>query len=134
MGVDLILATPGDRLRSHAAAAHARCQPQLPRTRRPPGPRDALASSMASYRAAERRTSPVAIEASTARLLTDVFLTAARHHIDLPAVLDEVHRANMSKLDADGQPILRDDGKVLESDRYRPPDVASVLAITTSAA
>jgi len=42
--------------------------------------------------------------------------------------LDEVHRANMSKLGADGQPVLRDDGKVLKSERYSPPDVAAVVA------
>jgi hypothetical protein len=39
-----------------------------------------------------------------------------------------VHRANLSKLDADGQPVLRSDGKVIKSALYRPPDIATVLA------
>lgn len=54
--------------------------------------------------------------------------TAVTYGIDLDAVLAEVHRANMSKLDADGRPVLRADGKVLKSARYRAPDVATVLA------
>lgn len=40
----------------------------------------------------------------------------------------EIQRSNMSKLDANGQPIYREDGKVLKSDRYFRPDIAAVLA------
>lgn len=54
--------------------------------------------------------------------------TAACYGIDLDAVLAEVHRANMTKLDARGRPVLRADGKVLKGPNYRPPDVAGVLA------
>lgn len=35
----------------------------------------------------------------------------------------EVHKSNMSKLDANGNPIYREDGKVLKSSRYEPPDM-----------
>ena len=48
--------------------------------------------------------------------------------IPLPEVIAEIHRANLSKLDADGRPIYREDGKVLKGPAYRPPDVAGVLA------
>jgi predicted HAD superfamily Cof-like phosphohydrolase len=53
--------------------------------------------------------------------------TALAYGIPLDAVLAEVHRANMSKLDTDGKPLLREDGKVLKSELYRAPDVAAVL-------
>lgn len=43
-------------------------------------------------------------------------------------VFEEIQRSNMSKLDANGQPIYREDGKVLKSDRYFKPDIAGVLA------
>ena len=43
------------------------------------------------------------------------------------ALFDEVHRSNMSKLDHNGAAIHRADGKVLKSDRFRPPDLARVL-------
>jgi hypothetical protein len=33
----------------------------------------------------------------------------------------------MSKLDHNGRPVLRADGKLLESADYEPPDVAGVL-------
>jgi predicted HAD superfamily Cof-like phosphohydrolase len=42
-------------------------------------------------------------------------------------VFEEIHRSNMSKLDADGKPVRREDGKVLKSDLYFPPDIAAVL-------
>ena len=48
------------------------------------------------------------------------------HKID--EVFREIQRSNMSKLDAEGKPIYRDDGKVLKSDRYFKPDIASGLA------
>ncbi|MEM9024918.1 MAG: nucleoside triphosphate pyrophosphohydrolase family protein [Bacteroidota bacterium] len=42
-------------------------------------------------------------------------------------VFAEIQRSNMSKLDADGNPIYREDGKVLKSDRYFKPDIRSIL-------
>ena len=39
----------------------------------------------------------------------------------------EVHRSNMSKLDDQGQPILREDGKVLKGPNYTPPDLKSIV-------
>ncbi|MBL0746727.1 nucleoside triphosphate pyrophosphohydrolase family protein [Nocardioides sp. G10] len=53
--------------------------------------------------------------------------SALTYGIDLDAVIREVHRSNMSKLDVNGQPLLRSDGKVLKSTRYSPPALASVL-------
>lgn len=43
------------------------------------------------------------------------------------AVFEEIQRSNMSKLDADGNPIFREDGKVLKSDKYFRPDIKKVL-------
>ncbi|MGD1884597.1 MAG: hypothetical protein ACFB11_20200 [Paracoccaceae bacterium] len=41
----------------------------------------------------------------------------------------EVHSSNMSKLAADGRPVLRDDGKVLKGPGFRQPDLASLLQV-----
>lgn len=41
----------------------------------------------------------------------------------------EVHRSNMSKLDGEGQPIYRPDGKVLKSDLFSEPDLRKILEI-----
>jgi predicted HAD superfamily Cof-like phosphohydrolase len=42
-------------------------------------------------------------------------------------VFQEIQRSNMSKLDKDGKPIYREDGKVLKSELYFKPDIASIL-------
>ena len=42
-------------------------------------------------------------------------------------VFTEFHRSNMSKLDENGKPIYREDGKVMKSNRYFKPDIKTVL-------
>ncbi len=42
-------------------------------------------------------------------------------------VYQEIQRSNMSKLDANGKPIYREDGKVMKSELYFKPDIASIL-------
>ncbi len=42
-------------------------------------------------------------------------------------VFEEIQRSNMSKLDENGRPIYREDGKVMKSSRYFKPDIQSVL-------
>ena len=48
----------------------------------------------------------------------------------LEAMFDEVHASNMSKLDIDGNPIYREDGKVLKSDLYFKPNLQTILKPT----
>jgi predicted HAD superfamily Cof-like phosphohydrolase len=45
----------------------------------------------------------------------------------MAAVFEEIQRSNMSKLDENGNPIYREDGKVLKSKNYFKPDIASIL-------
>ncbi len=42
-------------------------------------------------------------------------------------VFEEIQRSNMSKLDANGEPIYREDGKVLKGPNYFKPDIESIL-------
>lgn len=42
-------------------------------------------------------------------------------------VFEEIHRSNMSKLDANGKPIYREDGKIMKSELYFLPDIENVL-------
>ncbi len=42
-------------------------------------------------------------------------------------VFEEIQRSNMSKLDRDGKPIYREDGKVLKGPNYFRPDIKGVL-------
>jgi len=45
----------------------------------------------------------------------------------LDEALNRVHESNMSKLDEDGKPIYREDGKVLKGPNYKPPDLSDLL-------
>lgn len=42
-------------------------------------------------------------------------------------VFEEIQRSNMSKLGDDGEPIYREDGKVLKGPNYFKPDIVSIL-------
>ncbi|MDO5104554.1 nucleoside triphosphate pyrophosphohydrolase family protein [Capnocytophaga sp.] len=42
-------------------------------------------------------------------------------------VFNEIHRSNMSKLDENGKPIYREDGKVMKGANYFPPDIQKII-------
>ena len=48
-----------------------------------------------------------------------------QHKIE--AVFEEIQRSNMSKLGEDGQPIYREDGKVLKGPNYFKPHIQQIL-------
>jgi predicted HAD superfamily Cof-like phosphohydrolase len=45
-------------------------------------------------------------------------------------VFKEIQRSNMSKLDKNGKPIYREDGKVMKSELYFKPDIKSILDLS----
>ena len=46
---------------------------------------------------------------------------------NLDEALHRVHESNMSKLDEDGKPIYREDGKVLKGPNYAPPTLTDLI-------
>ena len=58
-----------------------------------------------------------------------LFGTILKHGLQhkIEEVYDEIHRSNMSKLDENGQPVVREDGKILKSNRYFKPDIRKIL-------
>ena len=42
-------------------------------------------------------------------------------------VFEEIQRSNMSKLGVDGQPVYREDGKVLKGPNYFKPNIGNIL-------
>lgn len=42
-------------------------------------------------------------------------------------VFEEIQKSNMSKLDANGKPIFREDGKILKGENYFKPDIKSII-------
>ena len=55
------------------------------------------------------------------------FQFAAAFNIDLDKAMDLVFESNMSKLDEQGKPIYREDGKVLKGPNYKAPDLSDCL-------
>lgn len=70
---------------------------------------------------------PLAIAKELADLVYVAYGTALVYDIDLDEALRQVHHSNMTKLDDDGEPILRADGKVMKGPNYVPPDMSGAI-------
>jgi predicted HAD superfamily Cof-like phosphohydrolase len=86
-----------------------------------------LREEWGEYVTAVSQNDVVEVADALAEMVYVIFGSALAHGIDLPAVLAEVHRSNMSKLGADGLPISREDGKVMKGPNYFQPDVARAI-------
>ncbi|MEP7171586.1 MAG: nucleoside triphosphate pyrophosphohydrolase family protein [Bacteroidota bacterium] len=59
-------------------------------------------------------------------ILCGTIIAHGLHH-KIVEVFNEIHRSNMSKLDDNGKPIYRQDGKIMKSNNYFLPDIKTVL-------
>lgn len=57
---------------------------------------------------------------------------AAAFNLDLDEAMQRVYESNMSKLDEQGKPIYRVDGKVLKGPNYKPPHLEDCIPQPTS--
>ena len=62
-------------------------------------------------------------------MLFVVFRAATEMGIDLEPVFDEIFRSNMTKLGANGEPIVDKLGKILKGPNYEPPDLRKVMVL-----
>jgi predicted HAD superfamily Cof-like phosphohydrolase len=53
--------------------------------------------------------------------------TAVSYGIPFDRCFAEVQRSNMSKLDENGEPIIREDGKILKGPNFSEPDLRSII-------
>ena len=71
------------------------------------------------------------IRAETLKELADLVYVCYQYAENMGWDLDEamhrVHESNMSKLDQDGKPIYREDGKVLKGPNYTPPNLEELV-------
>lgn len=56
-----------------------------------------------------------------------VYGYAATYGWDLDEAVRRIHESNLSKLGSDGRPIRREDGKVLKSENYQPPNLKDLI-------
>jgi predicted HAD superfamily Cof-like phosphohydrolase len=89
-----------------------------------------LDEELEEYKLASVAGDIVAVADALTDLAYVLFGTYVAHGLqDLADTLfDEVHRSNMSKLDENGRPIYREDGKVLKSAQFSEPDLGAILA------
>jgi len=59
-------------------------------------------------------------------VLSGMFIRHGMHLIE-KTLFDEVHDSNMSKLDENGKPIYRNDGKVLKGKNYFKPNLEPIV-------
>jgi predicted HAD superfamily Cof-like phosphohydrolase len=86
-----------------------------------------LAEEVDEFAAATEERDLIGIADALADIVYVAYGSAITYGIDLDAVLAEVHRSNMTKLDSNGRVLRREDGKVAKSQNYTPPNIADVL-------
>lgn len=88
-----------------------------------------LQEELDEYREAAEAGDIVAIADALTDLAYVLYGTYVTHGLQDIAVdlFNEVHRSNMSKLDANGQPIYREDGKVIKSELFSAPNLAPIV-------
>ena len=59
-------------------------------------------------------------------ILCGTILSHGMQH-KIEEVFDEIQRSNMRKLGADGEPIYREDGKVMKGPNFFKPNIAKIL-------
>jgi len=71
------------------------------------------------------------LHADVLKELGDLVYVCFQYAINMGWDLDEalrlIHQSNMSKLDEDGKPIYREDGKVLKGENYKPPNLTHLV-------
>ena len=81
----------------------------------------------AEFRAAVEADDIVEVADAIADLLYVIYGAALTFGIPVREVFTEVHRSNMTKLDEDGRPIYRADGKVMKGPNFSPPNLRPIL-------
>lgn len=74
----------------------------------------------------------VEVSDALADILYIVYGTAVEFGIDLGSIFEEVHASNMRKLDENGNPIIREDGKIMKPEGWVPPQIAPIIAAQQS--
>lgn len=80
------------------------------------------------YLKAEEDSDLVEVADALGDMLYIIYGTAVSYGLPINDIFDEIHNSNLSKLDENGLPIRREDGKILKGPNYFRPNVAGVIA------
>lgn len=104
-------------------------KPEFPKKKQRVLRKRLLREEMKEYIQAEKNNDIANLAKELADIIYIACGTAVVYGIDLNKVFEEVQRSNMSKLGEDGQPIYREDGKVLKGPNYSDADIKKVLGL-----
>lgn len=102
-------------------------KPSLPEATQRTAIHTKIDKAFAKYLLAEEANDLSKVLTTLQDLMVCVSEAAYVYNIPLIAVFNEVHRSNMSKLDENGKPLYREDGKVMKSVLFTPPDIKGIL-------
>ena len=88
---------------------------------------DLIKEELGELREAFEKKDEIEVADALTDLLYVVYGAGHAFGIPLDKCFEEVHASNMSKLGEDGQPIYREDGKVLKGPKYFAPMLEPVL-------
>lgn len=90
-----------------------------------------MAEENEEYLEAARENNLVEVADALGDMLYILCGTILEHGLQhkIEEVFEEIQRSNMSKLDGNGNPIYREDGKVMKGPGYVKPDIAAILAM-----
>lgn len=86
-----------------------------------------IAEEFDEYREGIENRDIVEVADALSDLLYVIYGAGAAYGIDLDACFQEVHASNMSKLDANGKVLYREDGKVMKGPNYFQPDLTKFV-------
>ncbi len=79
------------------------------------------------YLDGEENNNIVEISDALADMLYIIYGTAVSYGIPINKIFQEVHESNLSKCDENGNPIIREDGKILKGKNYFTPKIEKIL-------
>lgn len=79
------------------------------------------------YLEGEENNDIVEISDALGDMLYIIYGTCVSYGLPIDEMFEEIHNSNMSKLDENGQPIRREDGKVLKGPNFFQPNLKDII-------
>lgn len=86
-----------------------------------------LQEEFEEYITAEANNNLVEVADALGDMLYIIYGTAVSYGLPINDIFDEIHNSNLSKLDENGLPIRREDGKIMKGPNYFKPDISSII-------
>lgn len=90
--------------------------------------KDLLEEEFNEYLEGETNNNYIEVCDALGDMLYIIYGTALSYGMPINEIFEEIHKSNMSKLDENGKPIYREDGKILKGKNYFKPNISGILA------